>query len=298
MKLHIKAIGANEVPKMDVFGKADPYLIINYSKTEKPLQSTICYKTFSPIWNEEFHISVKNDDVVHFELMDFDKMKADDVISTRDFPISSFKLGKVVDDWYDFYPAKGVPKPGKVHLVFHLAKEGDKPFVHSEPEAKSKNIYYKIKHQSFTPAQMEQLKECFEEIDEDHNGSITLEETKSFLEKIGINHVFASLAFEICNKKPTDSITFEEFGPFYKLLDDIDNDNSVVYRTLFKNIDEDNNGYLDKQEVVKLLQFFGGDDWDEDDAERFIENHDKNGDGKLSFEEVAEMIDDELAEDD
>lgn len=296
MILHIKVIGANGIPKMDICGKADPYIVINYSKTKKPLKTEIKKKTFTPVWNEKFEIPVNENDAIHFEMIDYDRFKSDDLISTRDFPIAQFKLGKVTDDWYDFFPAKKVKEGGRVHLVFHLANKGDKPFTNTLPRAKTKNISYKIKHMAFTPAQLEQLKESFDEIDTDNSGSISLEETKNFMEKIGINHIFAPLAFDICNKDPKDEITFEEFGPFYKLLDELGQDPSCIYRSLFDKLDEDNSGYLEKKEVLKLLYFFGGDEWDEDDAERFIEKHDTNGDGKLDFNEVCQMIDDESLE--
>lgn len=294
MILHIKAVGATDIPKMDVIGKADPYLSIKYNKSDKPLKTSYCKKTYSPIWDEEFHLPVDNNDFIHMELIDYDKLTDDDLISTRDFPIQSFQLGKIYDDWFDFFPAPKIPKPGKVHLVFHLANNDDKPFVPSVKKEKAKNVFHKLKHQSITQQQYEEFRESFNEIDEDNNGSITLEETKKFLEKIGVNHVFAPLAFEVCNKDPNGSIKFDEFAPFYQILDDIGKDQNYIYRLLFTKLDEDKSGYLELKEVLQLLFFFGGDDWNEDDAQRFIENHDSNNDGKLNFDELCSLINDEL----
>lgn len=290
MILHIKAVGAIDIPKMDTFGKADPYLKITDNKSQKTYKTSYCKQTYTPIWDEEFHIPVENnaEDFIHFSLIDWDPFPKHDLISTRDFPISSFEIGRVTDNFYDFFPANKVKKPGKVHLVFHLALPDQKPFENT------KKTLHSLPTVKFAKEQQENLQEAFDEIDQDHSGSIDLTETKGFLEKIGINSCFAPLAFEICGKKLDSSIKFDEFKPFYEALNNMNNDKLCIYRILFDKFDADHSGFLDKSEVVKLLCFFGGDDWDEDDAERFIENHDTNNDGQLDFEELCELIEDEM----
>lgn len=290
MILHIKAIGAIDIPKMDLFGKADPYLKITDSKSKKTYQTHYCKQTYSPIWNEEFHIPVENDpeEFIHISLIDWDPFPRHDLVSTRDFPISNFKLGVVTDNFYDFYPAENVKKPGKVHLVFHLSLPDQKPFV---------NTKQSLSQLPTTTFSEETLRNAFNEIDQDHNGSIDFTETQDFLEKVGINSIFARLAFEICGKSIDSPIKFEEFEPFYKALNDLQQDKMSIYRYLFNKFDTDKNGFLDTKEVVHFLSFFGCDDWDqwdEDDAIRFIDNHDSNHDGKLCFRELCDLIDDEL----
>ncbi|KAK8892468.1 Protein Aster-C [Tritrichomonas musculus] len=294
MILHIKVVAATDIPKMDVIGKADPYLTIKYNKSKKEMKTSYCKQTYSPIWNEEFHVPVDIDGLIHMELFDWDKVTKDDLISTKDFPINTFQEGKISDDWYEFVPEPKIKKPGKVHLVFHLASKDQTPFVKNS-QSKTKNNFYMLKPKLVTDEQYEFLLEAFNEIDEDHNGNINLSETKNFLEKIGVNHVFAPLAFEICDKNQNSTITFDEFRPFYKLLGDIEKDRSTIYKVLFDKFDSDKNGYLDKKEVVRLLFFFGGDDWNEDDAIRFIDNHDTNNDGKLNFNELCNLIEDEIS---
>lgn len=39
--------------------------------------------------------------------------------------------------------------------------------------------------------------------------------------------------------------------------------------------------------LVKLLWFFGGNEWKKEDIKNFIDNHDRNNDGKLNFEKVC-----------
>lgn len=90
------------------------------------------------------------------------------------------------------------------------------------------------------------------------------------------------------------SIKFDEFKPFYDAVNELQRDQSSIYRYLFDKFDTDHSGFLDKSEVVHLLYFFGGDDWNEDDAERFIDNHDEDHDGKLNFDELCNLLDDEM----
>lgn len=290
MILHIKAVGAINIPKMDLFGKADPYLKISYSRSDKIYKTSYCKQTFSPNWNEEFHIPVESnpESVLHFELVDWDPLPKHDLISTRDFLITSFEVGQITDDWFDFNAAAKVPKPGKVHLVFHLALPDQQPFVQAEKKL------CRLPSVNFEPDQYQELKEAFDEIDEDKSGNINLTETKLFLEKTGINSSFAPLAFEICDKSLDSSIKFDEFKPFYDAINELQRDQSSIYRYLFDKFDTDHSGFLDKSEVVHLLYFFGGDDWNEDDAERFIDNHDEDHDGKLNFDELCNLLDDEM----
>ncbi|KAK8880656.1 Protein Aster-C [Tritrichomonas musculus] len=292
MILHVKAVGAIDVPKMDLIGKADPFLVLIYSKTKEKFKTKVCKKTYTPIWDEEFHIPVEKDQdsFIHAELYDWDRASSNDLISTRDFPINSFKSGVVIDDWYEFNAAKKIPKPGRVHLIFHLALPSQNAFKSSQKSL------YRLPKIKITPKEFGSLEEAFREIDEDQSGSIDLNETRNFLQKIGINQAFAQLAYEICGKNVDSEISFDEFYPFYKTLDEINKDPSYVYRYLFDKFDADHTGFLEKSEVVKLLCFFGGDEWSKEAVENFIDNHDTNKDGRLNFDEICHLFDDEVIE--
>ena len=292
MILHVKAVGAVDLPKMDVIVKVDPYLVLTNSKTKEQYKTKVIKKTYSPIWNAEFHIPVEKspDCFIHAELFDWDRASTNELISTRDFPISLFKSGVVVDDWFEFKAAKKVPKPGKVHFIFHLSLPSQKTFQSSQKSL------YRLPKINIAPKEFVSLEEAFREIDTDQSGSIDLQETKNFLQKIGINQAFAQLAYEICGKSADSEISFDEFYPFYKALNHINNDPSCVYRLLFDKFDTDHTGYLEKNEVVKLLCFFGGDEWSKEAVENFIDNHDGNNDGKLTFEEICHLFDDEITE--
>lgn len=131
MILHVRAIEADDVPKMDIIGKSDPYIIFTMSTSSQKWKTKYKNNTHKPIWNEQFAIPVTTDadDILKVTLYDYDTPKKSDTISTREFPISQFIENKIIDDWFDLQPVKGVPKGGRVRLAFHYAQPGVTPFV-------------------------------------------------------------------------------------------------------------------------------------------------------------------------
>lgn len=134
MILHIKAVEAKDVPKMDLIGKCDPFLCFRTNLSSQEWKTKVIKKTYTPEWNEEFHIPITSnmDELLHIELYDQDTFTKNDLISTRDFPVNDFQIGQVTDEWYDFAPAPKIPKGGKVRLIFHLANSGDEAFIASK----------------------------------------------------------------------------------------------------------------------------------------------------------------------
>lgn len=153
---------------------------------------------------------------------------------------------------------------------------------------------YKPNPQHLTKAQINSLRSAFNTIDTDHDQKITLDETKTFFREVGINPIFAPLAFELCDTDKNNVITFDEFAPFFKCLDDLDQDPRCIYRNLFEKFDDNTNGYLEKAELVKLLSYFESEPWSESEAEAIINSHDVDNDGRLNFEELCQMIEDEF----
>lgn len=158
MILHIRAIEARDLPKMDAVGKADPYLTFQLDQSPEIFKTNFVKQTFDPVWNEVFHIPIYDgkDNILHVELFDMDKVSADDLISTRDFEVNNFKVGEVTDNWFDFFAAPKAEKPGKVHLIFHLANPEDEPFVPKDLIIDQKEIPSNDEQQQATTASTQQ----------------------------------------------------------------------------------------------------------------------------------------------
>ena len=136
MILHVKAVEARDLPKMDAIGKSDPFLTFQLNQTSEKQKTKYIKQTLDPVWNEDFHfpLTPNSDNILHVEVFDMDKVSDDDLISNRDFDIKSFKPGEVYDDWYDFFPGPKAKTAGKVHLIFHVASFEETPFVPRPPE--------------------------------------------------------------------------------------------------------------------------------------------------------------------
>lgn len=130
MILHIRAVEACEVPKMDVIGKSDPYLIFKINTSSQSWKTKHKNNTDKPVWNEEFHIPITSgmSDELLVEMYDKDDISKDDLISTMTYKVNTFPVGKVTDQWYNYSPAKGVKHGGRVRLMFHLDRPGATPF--------------------------------------------------------------------------------------------------------------------------------------------------------------------------
>ncbi|KAK8865173.1 Protein Aster-C [Tritrichomonas musculus] len=117
--LHVKAIEATDVPKMDIIGQSDPYLVFKLSSSDKTWKTEYKNNTSTPVWNEEFHLPLsKNlDDHLTIELYDKD-FKFDDLISTIVINVNLIPAGKEFNSWYNFNPVEGVKKGGRVRLSF------------------------------------------------------------------------------------------------------------------------------------------------------------------------------------
>ena len=62
---------------------------------------------------------------------------------------------------------------------------------------------------------------------------------------------------------------------------------------LFATLDKDGNGYLDIDEILSFLSFFTAETISEEDVSNIISNLDSNDDGKLSFEEIMSVLQDQ-----
>jgi hypothetical protein len=127
MNLHVRAIEAIDIPKMDITS-SDAFLVLQVT-TQNGKKSRVCKSTLTPKWDEEFHwtnvdarahslrIIMKDQDAV-----------SDDTMSTLDLQLSGFPAGQVVDQWYDMTPVRGVAKGGRIHLVIQVAANGVQAF--------------------------------------------------------------------------------------------------------------------------------------------------------------------------
>lgn len=132
MILHVNAIEAAEVPRMD-FGNnpSDPYLLFSLSTSNQTWKTKHINNTETPVWNQKFDIPITTEltDELTVKLFDHDVFSRDDHISTYIFKVREFPVGKVIDNWYAFKKTNEAPSGGRVRLSFHLDRPGQPAFV-------------------------------------------------------------------------------------------------------------------------------------------------------------------------
>ena len=134
MMLHVKVIEARDLPKMDLFGKIDPYVLIQVSGSKTIERTKTIDKNYNPKWNQQFHFSVPSlAETLHFLLKDKDVGSSDDPVSKLEIPLNSIPRGQIIDRWYDLRPLPGVKKGGQIHIALHLCGVNDQPWVQLPP---------------------------------------------------------------------------------------------------------------------------------------------------------------------
>jgi Ca2+-binding EF-hand superfamily protein len=165
-------------------------------------------------------------------------------------------------------------------------------------------------------------------IDEDNDGLISKEEVSKFIEKnaklwamlsVNLNlpekkcrEIATQVAYQLAKKRKCKSLkdmdfsekerkpTVKEFQAFLDHLKDPKGEQEFFHRTVFAVYDQDQNGYLDPNELSKFLDvFYEADSIFAGDARlpakaelkaTALKNLDKNGDGKLDFQEMRSLI--------
>ncbi|KAK0043562.1 calmodulin-2/4 [Biomphalaria glabrata] len=133
---------------------------------------------------------------------------------------------------------------------------------------------------------IEQWEALFKAADKDQSGALDVLEMRDMLRrgnsKMTDSQVADAFVF-FDGPKGDRKITLDEFVKGMNRLEDF----LAKLAALFKKYDADNSGYLDKNELKKILEASGHKFTDQETNE-ILRNADKSGDGKISFEEFMD----------
>ncbi|KAK7410252.1 hypothetical protein VNO78_00884 [Psophocarpus tetragonolobus] len=111
--LSVTVISAEDLPQVDLMGKADPFVVLMLRKTEKKLKTRVVNESLNPVWNQTFDFVVEDGlhEMLTLEVYDHDtfgKEKIGRVILT---------LTKVIleGEYSEIYPLDGA-KSGNISL--------------------------------------------------------------------------------------------------------------------------------------------------------------------------------------
>jgi hypothetical protein len=133
--LHLLPIKAEDIPNMEFFAKSDPYVPVHLSSRRQVFRTAPIDQTDAPVWNECFHITIPNPetDVLHLIMKDSNDISGHDPISKLEIPLSSIRIGAIVEKDFFPIPYPKVSKGGRLWLNLQIAKVGADPFVEPKP---------------------------------------------------------------------------------------------------------------------------------------------------------------------
>jgi hypothetical protein len=89
---------AKNLPKMDTFGKADPYAVINIGK--ECFKTETVNNTFNPVWNYTFKINTYKGEDILVEIYDADKFSRDELIGQKNINLRELtSAAKISNTW-------------------------------------------------------------------------------------------------------------------------------------------------------------------------------------------------------
>jgi len=147
------------------------------------------------------------------------------------------------------------------------------------------------KRSNFNAGELERLKKRFMKLDSDGSGSIDREE---FLRIPQIaNNPLASRMIAIFDEDGGGTVDFQEFvGGLSAFSSRGGRDEKLMFA--FKVYDIDRDGYISNGELFLVLKMMVGSNLKDQQLQQIVDKTimeaDKDGDGKLSFEEFANMV--------
>merc|ERR1712142_255585 len=135
-----------------------------------------------------------------------------------------------------------------------------------------------------------EFKEAFDEFDKDGSGTISPEELLGVLRAMGQNPTedeLLNLVLEV-DIDGNGTIEFDEFlSMMMKKAGEVDEEADL--REAFKIFDRDKDGYISMTELKKVASMLGT-MLTKDELDEFMAEADKDGNGKLDYDEFVKML--------
>mmetsp|Transcript_5988 Transcript_5988/g.18033 ORF Transcript_5988/g.18033 Transcript_5988/m.18033 type:complete len:536 (+) Transcript_5988:102-1709(+) len=171
----------------------------------------------------------------------------------------------------------------------------DKPLVESvlgnlaefNQMSKFKKKALQIMAANMNERELVEVRKAFDEVDSDHSGTITVEEMRYALEKLG-NKVGDSELLSMWDTFDLDGNGTIEYEEFLAATADLNKINTADnFRYAFKNFDKDGDGRITVDEVLDALKDIGV---EPEHAREIVADADLNSDGVIDFDEFVFMM--------
>ncbi|KZV16540.1 calcium-dependent protein kinase 29 [Dorcoceras hygrometricum] len=153
---------------------------------------------------------------------------------------------------------------------------------------KLKKLALKVMAENLSEEELKGLKQMFNNMDTDKSGTITYEELKTGLTKLGsrLSETEIQHLMEAADVDKDGTIDYIEFITATMHRHRLEKEEILI--KAFKHFDVDNSGFITKDELKQAMAKYGmGDDAT---IEEVIKDVDTNNDGKINYDEFAAMM--------
>lgn len=98
----------------------------------------------------------------------------------------------------------------------------------------------------------------------------------------------ADLVFLLSNTDKSGSISFNKYIEFTNKLATLNEDENLFFQTIFDAIDEEKEGKLNKEQLIKFYRLVNVPFTDKE-LDEFVETHDDDKDGKLTYAQASDI---------
>ncbi|KAJ1424188.1 Protein kinase-like domain superfamily [Sesbania bispinosa] len=153
---------------------------------------------------------------------------------------------------------------------------------------KMKKLALKVIAESLSEEEIKGLKQMFNNMDTDRSGTITYDELKSGLSKLGskLSEVEIKQLMEAADVDNNGTIDYHEFITATINRHKLERDENLF--KAFQYFDKDNSGYITREELRQALtEYQMG---DEEAIDEVINDVDTDNDGKINYQEFVAMM--------
>ncbi|XP_051218651.1 calcium-dependent protein kinase 12 [Lolium perenne] len=153
---------------------------------------------------------------------------------------------------------------------------------------KLKQLALKVIAENLSPEEIKGLKQMFNNMDTDKSGTITVEELKIGLTKLGskISEAEVQKLMEAVDVDKSGSIDYTEFLTAMMNKHKLEKEEDLLLA--FQHFDKDNSGYISREELEQAMTEYGM--GDEANIKEVLDEVDKDKDGNIDYEEFVEMM--------
>merc|ERR1719312_192940 len=137
----------------------------------------------------------------------------------------------------------------------------------------------------------EEIEEAFKKVDKDGVGKLNKEQLKTLMINVAdleknVNENQMNFIFNMADEDGDKMVSLEECLKLLEIEEKKNKDPFEMMMKMLKAADEDRDGFLDEEELTKLMNLMN----DSVDVKFLMQAADTNGDGKVSIEEAAKFL--------